>query len=253
LGAVWALAGAWPAERLEYAPAEPKAGQGEEAKGGEAGWMLASLREHSVLPGRSTSLPLSRRSRGALCWALRLAIHSATGDLLDIFLSRRYVYAANGRARDARGVVNERGGKMAKLRIEDNNNKLIVNAYVNVFKNLVAVPAARAEFLQYKQRRPELLQAATGGAGVVKQEDANGVKTAIDNDNCKIMTEQDERPAPGRPGKVQIPFPVAEYWADDDPEYLDDYASQIHDLYDAGQKKKARQFMYAVMMMTRCR
>lgn len=146
---------------------------------------------------------------------------------------------------------------MAKLRINDGSGNLLVDAYVNVFKNLILDPAKNDEFVapQNRNNRPALLQAATGGVGNVVQQTASGSLEVIDNSNCRIDTERDEKRGAGPKSKITIPFP------DNNPppypslDYLDDYAKTIHDLYDGDEddKIKARQFMFAVMMMTRCR
>jgi hypothetical protein len=134
---------------------------------------------------------------------------------------------------------------------------LIVDAYVNIFNNLIVNQVKGKEFVDQsnKNERPTRLQAAAGNAGIIAQQPASGPEEPISNSNCMIIAEQDKRRGAQPKSKVTITFPDYDAAPAADLTYLNQYAQIIHDLYDGSDddKKKARQFMFAVMMMTRCR
>jgi hypothetical protein len=148
---------------------------------------------------------------------------------------------------------------MAKLKIIDNDDtvaKILPNiaGYVNVVNNLILNDANYNQYLQADEKeRPELLQAAAGVDAqgrkcVVEHQTASGASEPIDNDNCMIKAERDVKKLKVR-SKVTMPIPDTRPMSMD---YLDVYASALHDLYEQD-PDRARKFLFGIMLMTRCR
>ncbi len=150
---------------------------------------------------------------------------------------------------------------MAKLKITDIAGDPIPEAYINFVKNLFEEPGNFAAYKalpkpQRPERIQELVRSGPDGdlAWTVTQEISTGATEAIDNSNCKINGDPDERRTPGQgPSKVTVPIPPnnpAETTLGID--YLNKYAKIVHDLYDQDQGKATR-FLLGIMLLTRCR
>ena len=149
---------------------------------------------------------------------------------------------------------------MAKLKITDANGNILVDGYVNVVTQMVFTPDANTEqrnlrdFLDAEpENRPTMLQKFTDpnatGQFIVKQERFNGNLVAIDDDNCRIVAQKDAKQRARNRSRVTMPIPDAPI---SDFSYLDDYARNVHDLFETD-REKCRRFMFGVMMLTRCR
>jgi len=142
---------------------------------------------------------------------------------------------------------------MAKLRIMTGGN-LDVQAYVNVFDNLIAdTPQAQANLAAYlaapPPQRANLLQAATGGP-IITQEPIAGGEEPINDTNCQIFSERDQKkPGVGQRSRATVPIPDLSVG---NLAYLEKYAKVVHDLFPQD-KTKCCKFLFAVGMMARCR
>src|ERR1700756_5084276 len=127
---------------------------------------------------------------------------------------------------------------MAKLKITDAvTGNILPQGYVNVANNLAADQGNLDIFAGTPaKQRPTLLQGyaddpAHPGTYVVKQETAfpapNDLEP-IDNTNCQIKGEKDQKHDSNHRSTVTVPLPVE---AVADFSYLDEYASTIVRLY----------------------
>jgi hypothetical protein len=157
-----------------------------------------------------------------------------------------------------------------------------VDGYVNVTKKLLdnnSKDAYTDFILADEDERPDMLQKMALATG---EADNNWPRTAIfhqyvevtntgdvehyeriDGLNCKVKIERDKRKRkkaanPDKPSRYTITLP--ENRPGEELKYLHEYASNIYNLYlSAGGQRdhpdaiKARQFMFGIMLLTRCR
>ena len=145
---------------------------------------------------------------------------------------------------------------MAKLKIFVGNDPTKAPGtvgYINVAKELLA-PNTYQDFLEAEPaERADLLNvyAGKGGSGLfVQHETQGGVSQQIDKTNCKVMVEEDIRKL-ARKSKHTISFPDV-MPSNDSLVYLQPYLDAIIVLNTAD-PKTARQFMFGMMLLTRCR
>jgi hypothetical protein len=152
--------------------------------------------------------------------------------------------------------------------------------YIDVTKKLIMDKGNFYEFVSADpDERPGILQGYAGkdayGKFLVEHVyfDQYGVEKSevIDNDNCEIVAQKDRRKKGNKkPSRVTMPIPP-EYVPN--VSYLDEYIIQIHAYWDeyknqyptqncttaksageiAADKDNARQFLFGIMLLTRCR
>lgn len=145
---------------------------------------------------------------------------------------------------------------MAKLKIFVGNDATKAPGtvgYINVAKELLN-PVTYQDFLEAEPaERADLLNvyAGKGGSGLyVQHETKGGVSEQITSAKCRVMVEEDVRRLT-RKSKHTISFPDV-MPPNDNLAYLQPYLDAIIALNTAD-PKTARQFMFGMMLLTRCR
>jgi hypothetical protein len=168
---------------------------------------------------------------------------------------------------------------MAKLKVFDANGVVAVQGYVNVVNALVSQPNPNVEQTNLRkfldadpEDRPEMLQkfaddpTNTTGRPIfhVEHEKEGGGSVSINNDNCRIFAQRDQRQKGNKNrSRVTMPIPVEGI---QDFSYLDDYIKTIVLLWNGApagpggvppaiqpNPEMCRRFMFGMMMLTRCR
>ena len=155
---------------------------------------------------------------------------------------------------------------MAKLKIFKDNDKDNLNpipskeGYINVAQQVLA----NFDIFQNTSEvnRSDLLQTYAnqdGGSHIIYQQTRNPTDNVpITHSNCKVVIRHDERVKPAQAiSKHNMVFP--EMQVGDPPittGYLANYAKAVVELYGggtAGEVSKACDFLFGIMLLTRCR
>jgi hypothetical protein len=155
---------------------------------------------------------------------------------------------------------------MAKLKIFENNdtsadtNKPSKDGYIQVVRRLT-IPVAFNDFITAEpDERVTILNEFLSGLNdnegnplKVWHQIKNGESRAITENNCQIHVHIDKRKVGNRPSKHTMSFPGI---MPPDTGYLDRYVTAIVELYGDGSNanvKNACDFLYGIMLLTRCR
>jgi hypothetical protein len=172
---------------------------------------------------------------------------------------------------------------MARLKIptptsttgDYDQNKPSVEGYARVVAHILKNKSNFTDFiLEDDDERPETLQKIVRGSAsdndwpnlavfhqVIKP---SGVEyERIDGENCQIKIQRDKQKRKNRNKPSRYTISLPETKPDATLDYLHEYAVAVHDLYEAYDPVqdnrdhpdlvKARQFMFGIMLLTRCR